>query len=179
MHVIYSSFEMWHMKRGWLSDCCGGRGPLDAGKKRSRNDLTRSIVSSQGSSKLAFSLFLFFMALSLSLSSTSIAICLFSSPSPSLPPCLPPSCQGVYMCPADGTVPNKVERIRGEKTVLLPAMFSLFSSFSLSRSLALTVDIFQLMYSWPLLLGWRINKTFIYIVNDAALLEMELLSILV
>lgn len=106
------------------------------------------------------------MALSLSLSSTTIAIYLFSSPSPSLSRCLPPSCQGVYMCPADGRVPNKVERIRGEKTVLLPAMFSLFSSISLSRSLALTVDIFQLMYSWPLLPRWRINKTFIYILNN-------------
>lgn len=109
------------------------------------------------------------MALSLSLSSTTIAICLFSFPSPSLSPCLPPSCQGVYMCPADGRVPNKVERIRGEKTVLLPAMFSLFSSISLSRSLALTVDIFQLMYSWPLLPWWRINKTFIYILNNKVL----------
>lgn len=116
-------------------------------KKRSRSDLTRSIISSQGFSKLAFSLLHSFMALSLSLSYTTTSICLFSYPFPSLSPCLPPSCQGVYMCPADGRVPNKVERIRGEKTVLLPAMFSLFSSISLSHSLALTVDIFQLMYS--------------------------------
>lgn len=122
------------------------RGLFDR-KKRSRNDLTCGIVSSQGFSSLAFNLLHSFMALSLSLSSTTMAICLFSSPSLSLSPCLPPSCQGVYMYPADGRVPNKVERIRGEKTVLLPAMFSLFSSISLSHSLALTVDIFQLMYS--------------------------------
>lgn len=34
------------------------------------------------------------------------------------------SCQGVYICPAHSPVPNKVERIRGEKTALLPAMVS-------------------------------------------------------
>lgn len=71
------------------------------------------------------------------------------SPSPSIPlslyPCLP--CQGVYICPAHGRVPNKVERIRGEKTAPLPARVSLSFSISLSFSLFLTVDIFQLMYS--------------------------------
>lgn len=123
------------------------------------------IISSQGFSKPALGLF--FLTLSLSLPSTIIAICLFSSPSPFLSPCLPLSCQGVYMCSADGRVPNKVERIRGEKTVLLPAMFSLFSSISLSHSLALTVDIFQLMYSWPLLPRWSINKIFICILNNS------------
>lgn len=122
-------------------------------------------IFSQGFSKPALSLFL--LALSPFLSSTTIAICLFSSPSPFLSPCLPRSCQGVYMCSADGRVPNKVERIRGEKTVLLPAMFSLFSSISLSHSLTLTVDIFQLMYSWPLLPRWSINQIFICILNNS------------
>lgn len=114
-------------------------------KKRSRNGLTRFPLRASPNRPLVFSIssrpYLF------PSSSTTRANCLFSSASPSLSPCLPPSCQGVYMCPADGRVPNKVERIRGEKTVLLPAMFSLFSSISLPRSLALTVDIFQLMYS--------------------------------
>lgn len=73
---------------------------------------------------------------------------------PSLYPC--PSCQGVYICPPHGWVPNKVEKIRGEKTALLPARVPL----SLSCSHILTVDIFQLIYSWPLLLQWSSIKNF-------------------
>lgn len=37
---------------------------------------------------------------------------------------------------------------------------SVFCSLSLSFSLFLTVDIFQLMYSWPLLPQWSINKNY-------------------
>jgi len=75
----------------------------------------------------------------------------FICPPPSLSPSLSP-CQGVYICRAHGRVPNKVERIRGEKTALLPARVSLSLSLPLSFSLSLfslflTVDIFHLMYS--------------------------------
>lgn len=86
--------------------------------------------------------------------------CLFSSLPPSPYPLL--SCQGVYISPSHSRVPNKVERIRGEKTVLLPAMVSLSFSISSSFSFALTVDIFQLMYSWPLAVS---TKMAIYILH--------------
>lgn len=75
------------------------------------------------------------------------------------------SCQGVYICPAHGRVPNKVERIRGEKTALLPARVSLPLSLSPSLSLSLscsvslflTVDKFQIMHFWLLRQQWRNN----------------------
>lgn len=65
-----------------------------------------------------------------------------------------------------------MERIRGEKTALLPAKVSQSFSLSLSLSLCcclfLTVDMFQLMYCWPILLQWSINKTVIHTLNEDA-----------
>lgn len=63
-------------------------------------------------------------------------------------PSIPVSPARVFICPAHGKVPNKVERIRGEKAALLPARVSLSFSVSLCFPLFLTVDIFQLMHSW-------------------------------
>lgn len=62
----------------------------------------------------------------------------FQQHSPFLPPSAFSSCQSVYICPAHGRAPNKVERIRGEKTALLPAKVSQSFSLSLSFSLLLS-----------------------------------------
>lgn len=59
-------------------------------------------------------------------------------PTPSNPVSL---CQGVYICLAHGRVPNKVERIRGEKTALLPARVSLSTSLSLSLALSFSLSL--------------------------------------
>lgn len=63
---------------------------------------------------------------------------LTASPPLLLYPCL--SCQGVYIRPARGRVPNKVEKIRGEKTALLPARVSLSLCLLLSFSLFLSLS---------------------------------------